>query len=69
MRAHDNPYTPNAGARPPALVGRDAELVAFDVMLEHRPRPFACPLGVPGSDLRVTDPQQRDDVSLMPTSA
>ena len=21
MRPHDNPYTPNAGARPPALVG------------------------------------------------
>src|SRR6267154_283178 len=33
MRAHDNPYTPNAGARPPALVGRDAELEAFEVLL------------------------------------
>ncbi len=30
-----NPYTPNAGARPPVLVGRDAELEAFDVAL-HR---------------------------------
>lgn len=30
-----NPYTPNAGARPPALVGRDAEIQAFDVLL-HR---------------------------------
>jgi hypothetical protein len=30
-----NPYTPNAGARPPALVGRDGELSAFDVLL-HR---------------------------------
>ncbi len=28
-----NPYTPNAGARPPALVGRDAELEAFEVLL------------------------------------
>ncbi|MCY3562129.1 MAG: ATP-binding protein [bacterium] len=28
-----NPYTPNAGARPPVLVGRDAELGAFDVLL------------------------------------
>jgi hypothetical protein len=35
MRAHDNPYTPNAGARPPALVGRDAELVAFEVLLDR----------------------------------
>jgi AAA ATPase-like protein len=33
MRAQDNPYTPNAGARPPALVGRDGELEAFDVLL------------------------------------
>jgi hypothetical protein len=33
MRAEDNPYTPNAGAKPPALVGRDAELEAFDVLL------------------------------------
>lgn len=28
-----NPYTPNAGAKPPALVGRDEELDAFDVLL------------------------------------
>lgn len=33
MRAHDNPYTPNAGAQPPALVGRDEELRAFEVLL------------------------------------
>lgn len=37
MRAHDNPYTPNAGARPPALVGREDELEAFEVLL-HRLR-------------------------------
>jgi hypothetical protein len=35
MRPHDNPYTPNAGARPPALVGRDRELLAFDVLLDR----------------------------------
>jgi hypothetical protein len=35
MRAHENPYTPNAGARPPALVGRDAELEAFEVLLDR----------------------------------
>ncbi|HKZ13038.1 MAG TPA: ATP-binding protein [Solirubrobacterales bacterium] len=33
MRAQDNPYTPNAGARPPALVGRDEEMAAFVVLL------------------------------------
>jgi AAA ATPase domain len=33
MRAQDNPYTPNAGAQPPALVGRDEELQAFQVLL------------------------------------
>ena len=35
MRPHDNPYTPNAGARPPALVGRDAQLTAFEVLLDR----------------------------------
>lgn len=35
MRPHDNPYTPNAGARPPALVGRDEEMDAFDVLLDR----------------------------------
>lgn len=35
MRPHDNPYTPNAGARPPALVGRDAQLQAFEVLLDR----------------------------------
>jgi hypothetical protein len=29
----DNPYTPNAGARPPALVGREAELEQFKILL------------------------------------
>jgi len=33
MDPRDNPYTPNAGARPPALVGREDELAAFDVLL------------------------------------
>jgi hypothetical protein len=30
-----NPYTPNAGARPPFLVGRDHELESFDVLLSR----------------------------------
>lgn len=35
MDPRRNPYTPNAGARPPALVGRDEQIDAFDVLL-HR---------------------------------
>ncbi len=35
MRPHDNPYTPNAGARPPALVGRDDQLESFEILLER----------------------------------
>ena len=35
MDPRRNPYTPNAGARPPALVGRDEQIEAFDVLL-HR---------------------------------
>jgi hypothetical protein len=35
MRPHDNPYTPNAGARPPALVGRDDLLESFEILLER----------------------------------
>ena len=36
-----NPYAPGAGQRPPELAGRDAELSAFDVVLERvaRSRP------------------------------
>lgn len=35
MRPNDNPYTPNAGARPPALVGRDSQLSSFEVLLDR----------------------------------
>ena len=35
MRPHDNPYTPNAGARPPILVGRDDQLGSFEVLLDR----------------------------------
>jgi hypothetical protein len=35
VKPHENPYTPNAGARPPALVGREGELQAFAVLLER----------------------------------
>ena len=35
MDRRRNPYTPNAGAKPPVLVGRENELEEFDVLL-HR---------------------------------
>ena len=36
----ENPYTPNAGARPPALVGRDPELEGFEILLERLRRGY-----------------------------
>ena len=33
MDRRDNPYTPNAGARPPVLVGREEEIESYDVLL------------------------------------
>lgn len=30
-----NPYTPNAGAQPPAVLGRDAQLHTFDLLLRR----------------------------------
>ena len=33
MRALTNPYTPNAGAEPQAIVGRDDQLASFDLLL------------------------------------
>ena len=33
-----NPYTPGAGVRPPALVGRDREIESFDLLLERLKR-------------------------------
>ncbi len=30
-----NPYTPNAGAQPPAVLGRDAQLSTFDLLLRR----------------------------------
>lgn len=35
MRAVSNPYTPNAGAEPVAVVGRDDQLQSFDLLLER----------------------------------
>lgn len=35
MDARDNPYSPGAGVRPMVLAGRDADLAAFDTLLER----------------------------------
>jgi hypothetical protein len=35
MDPHQNPYTPGAGARPPRLVGRDAEIKDFGVAFKR----------------------------------
>ena len=40
MRPEDNPYTPNAGARPAVLAGRDEELAAFQTLLVRMERGF-----------------------------
>jgi len=41
MDPRRNPYTPNAGARPPVLVGRDDQLEAFDVLLARLENGYA----------------------------
>jgi hypothetical protein len=38
MDPRENPYTPNAGAQPPALTGREDELTDFDVLLARLER-------------------------------
>jgi hypothetical protein len=38
MDPRENPYTPNAGARPPLLAGRDDEMAAFDLLLSRLSR-------------------------------
>lgn len=38
MRPLDNPYTPNAGAEPLAVVGRDDQLASFDLLLARLQR-------------------------------
>jgi hypothetical protein len=35
MDPRKNPYAPGAGTKPPALVGRDAQLESFDILLER----------------------------------
>ena len=38
MQALSNPYTPNAGAEPQAVVGRDDQLASFDLLLDRLAR-------------------------------
>lgn len=38
MQALTNPYTPNAGAEPQAVVGRDDQLASFDLLLDRLAR-------------------------------
>ncbi len=38
MDPRDNPYTPNAGAQPPVLAGREDELTNFDLLLARLER-------------------------------
>lgn len=40
MDPRANPYTPNAGATPPALAGREQELTSFDVLLTRLERGY-----------------------------
>lgn len=48
MDPRKNPFTPNAGAPPPALVGRDGELEGFEILLERLRR------GYPEQSMLVT---------------
>ena len=38
MDPRKNPYAPGAGTKPPALVGRDAQIESFDILLERLER-------------------------------
>ena len=41
MEARKNPYAPGAGTKPPALTGRDAEIEAFELLIERLGRGVA----------------------------
>ena len=41
MDPRTNPYAPGAGTKPPALVGRDAQIESFDILLERLERGYA----------------------------
>ncbi len=41
MDPRKNPYAPGAGTKPPALVGRDTQIEAFDILLERLENGYA----------------------------
>lgn len=41
MDPRKNPYAPGAGTKPPALVGRDAQIESFDILLERLQNGYA----------------------------
>ena len=41
MDPRKNPYTPEAGTKPPVLVGRDGQLESFDILLERLENGYA----------------------------
>lgn len=41
MDPRKNPYAPGAGTKPPALVGRDAQIESFDILLERLENGYA----------------------------
>jgi len=41
MDPRRNPYAPGAGTKPPALVGRDAQIESFDILLERLENGYA----------------------------
>ena len=41
MDPRRNPYAPGAGTKPPALVGRDSQIEAFDILLERLENGYA----------------------------
>ncbi len=41
MDPRKNPYTPGAGTKPPALVGRNAQIESFDILLERLENGYA----------------------------
>lgn len=41
MDPRQNPYAPGTGTKPPALVGRDAQIEAFDILLNRLENGYA----------------------------
>lgn len=60
MDTRKDPYVPGAGTKPPALVGGDAQLESFDILLERLEPPSlsspgTCCAAMPGFWMHVVD--------------